>query len=254
MTRPDREEARLLAQAALDGELDARSALEVEHMLAADPALASEHERLAALSARLHTAIPRDRAPDALRARIASMLEPRRNTRAPPRPTWLALAASVVLASGLTGLLTSSFIGTLSARVEDQLVFDHMRALLAPQPVDVASGDRHEVKPWFNAKLGHSPSIVDVTDEGYSFLGGRIDVVAGVAAPTLVYRLRNHPISVTVLPATSGATPKASLRGFQVVRWQEGDLAYWAVSDVSQTDLELFVRAFRERLVGPSGR
>jgi anti-sigma factor RsiW len=110
------------------------------------------------------------------------------------------------------------------------------------------------VKPWFNARLAVSPSIADLADEGYAFAGGRIDVVGGVPAPTLVYRLRQHLISVTSLPATRGAAPSASLRGFRVARWQDGDLAYWAVSDVSEADLAAFSRAFRDKLAASPPR
>ncbi len=251
MNARDLEETRLLMQAALDGELDAQGELEVEKRIAADPALSAEWGRLQALRAAMRVKIPREPAPDHLRAKILAIAEPAPVRRLPARPTWLALAASVVVASGLTGLLTASLVGPARPALEEALVFDHMRALLAPQPVDIASTDRHEVKPWFNARLALSPSIADLGDEGYAFLGGRIDVVHGAPAPTLVYRLRNHLISVTALPAANGAAPTTSLRGFRVARWQEGDLAYWAVSDVSQADLSAFVRAFREKLAAP---
>lgn len=248
MTTRDRREALLLLQAALDGELDAKGVLQMEQKLAEDPVLAAEWERLQALHEAIRTKITRDAAPEHLRARIAAIAEPQRIRRLPSRPTWLALAASVVVASGLTGTVTATLVGRANPSIAEALVFDHMRALLAPQPVDVASTDRHEVKPWFDARLALSPSIADLSDEGYSFLGGRIDVVGGTPVPTLVYRLRNHPISVTVLPATSGAAQATSLRGFRVARWQDGDLAYWAIADVSEADLEAFTRAYRARL------
>jgi anti-sigma factor RsiW len=254
MSTPEFEGSRLLMQAALDGELDAKGALEVEQRIADDPALAAEWERLQALRVAMREKIPRDRMPDHLRATIEAMAAPRGTWRPPARPSWLALAASVVVASGLTGVLTSTRLGTPPASIEEMLVLDHMRALLAPQPVDIPSTDRHEVKPWFNARLALSPSIAELGDEGYAFLGGRIDVVGGAPAATLVYRLRNHLISVTALPAASGPAPTFSLRGFRVARWQDGDLAYWAVSDVPQPDLEAFSRAYRAKLAMPTPR
>jgi anti-sigma factor RsiW len=252
MISRDDEETRLLMQATLDGELDAKGELEVERRIACDPGLVAEWERLRALQAAMRSAIPRDAAPAALRARIVAIAEPPR--RIPSRPTWLALAASVVVASGLTGILTTSFVGKVDSAVEDTLVFDHMRALLAPQPVDIASTDRHAVKPWFNSRLALSPTIPDLGDEGYTFLGGRVDVVQGAPAPTLVYRLRNHLVSVTALPATRGPTPTTSLRGYRLVRWQDGDLAYWAVSDLPEPELAAFSRAYREKQATPASK
>lgn len=248
MIARDPEEIRLLMQAALDGELDAKGELEVERAIVEDAGLAAEWERLKALRETMRAKIPRDNVPAHLRTRIVAIAEPGPIRRLPSRPTWLALAASVVVASGVTGILTTTYVGTARPTLEETLVFDHMRALLAPQPVDIVSSDRHEVKSWLNARLALSPSIADLGDEGYAFLGGRIDVVGGTPAPTLVYRLRNHLISVTALPAANGPAPSISLRGFSVVRWQAGDLAYWAVSDVSRADLEAFSRAYREKL------
>lgn len=96
--------------------------------------------------------------------------------------------------------------------------------------------------------LVSSPSIADLSDKGYAFVGGRIDVVRGTPAPTLVYRLRNHLISVTILPAASGAARLESLRGFRLAGWRDADLAYWAISDVSEPDLAAFARAFRDNV------
>ena len=63
--------------------------------------------------------------------------------------------------------------------------------------------------------------------------------------PTLVYRHRLHVISLTALPAKLGATPPRAIDGYNIVDWTDGDITYWAVSDVSAPDLEDFARAFR---------
>ena len=88
-----------------------------------------------------------------------------------------------------------------SDRVALLLVDDHRRALLAREAIDIASSDRHTVKPWFDARLAVSPPVVDLAAQGFALVGGRADVVEGLPAPTLVYRLREHLISLTALPA-----------------------------------------------------
>src|SRR6516162_7280635 len=92
------EDSRLLVHAYLDGELDPANALAVEQRMAADPTLAAEGERVAALQRLLRERLPHEAAPPALRARIMAAVGIR---RARPQPSWRALAASVVVAAAL---------------------------------------------------------------------------------------------------------------------------------------------------------
>ena len=70
----------------------------------------------------------------------------------------------------------------------ERLVSDFARSQIAGQPFDVASSDRHTVKPWLAGRTTISAEIVDLAQEGFALEGGRIAVVDRVPAPTLVYR------------------------------------------------------------------
>jgi anti-sigma factor RsiW len=154
------------------------------------------------------------------------------------------LAAAVLLAalvaSGATWLVVR---GNAPNVTPNLVVASHMRALLAPQPFDVASSDRHTVKPWFNGRIPQSPTVVDLTADGFPLAGGRIDVIGRMPVPTLVYRHDKHLISLTAMRDTAPANP--TIDGYNVVSWRDGAIVYWAVSDIARADLEAFAKAFQ---------
>jgi anti-sigma factor RsiW len=234
----------LLIHAYVDGELDPANALALERRMAAEPALAAERARLEALRGALRDRLPREAAPAGLVRRVERTIG---TPRATAGPSWRALAASVMLAviagSGGTWLALRP---AADNRFASELVDGHMRALMASQAVDVVSSDRHTVKPWFNGRIPQSPRVVDLAQDGFPLVGGRIDVVGGTPVPTLVYRHRQHVISLLALPATGrgGGAPRA-INGYNLVGWTADGTAYWAVSDLGAADLERFALLFR---------
>jgi anti-sigma factor RsiW len=254
-TGPDDET--LLVHALVDGELDLASALELERKIAADPALAAERARAEALRRTLRERVTQKPLPPHVRTRVERAIgladtRARRGTRASwSRPSWAALAASIAVAlmvgSGSTYLALAP---TSSDRIAEAIADDHLRALMAAQPFEVASSDRHTVKPWFNGKIPQAPRVVDLARDDFPLVGGRIDVIDGQAVPALVYRHRQHLISVSAVPEEGKPTllstqRRLTVRGYNLIGWRDGDTAYWAVSDLGAGELEAFVRAFR---------
>jgi len=235
---------RLLLNAYIDGELDPEHALEFERRLADNAALANERRRIEALRAAIGERLPREPASLTLRRRVAALVRPRFPDW---RTGWPAMAASVAIAFAAGSLATLVAIGPgVREPVPELLVASHVRSLMASQPVDVSSSDRHTVKPWFNGKLPQSPRVVDLAAQGFSLVGGRIDVIGLTPAPTLVYRVRQHVISLTALPASDrAAAPIRPIDGYNVAEWTDGPLVYWAVSDVAVSELDNFAKAFR---------
>jgi anti-sigma factor RsiW len=237
---------RLLLNAYIDGELDPAHALEFEQRLAADPALVEERRRIEALRSALRERLPRPAASPALRRRVAALAQPRAFAGT-WRAGWAALAASIAIAFAGGSIATLLAFGPAGRdQLPELLVASHMRALMASQAVDVASSDRHTVKPWFNGKLPGSPRVVNLASQGFPLAGGRIDVISLTPVPTLVYRARLHVISVTALPTADRETaPRRPINGYNIVEWTDGPLAYWAVSDLAAPELEAFAKAFR---------
>jgi len=286
LPRPDERTLRL--NAAIDGELDAANLLQLENEMGADPALAAEYRFIAATRDAIRRHAPRETAPRALAERVAALGRGDGRAQAGPgmgapsgeRPSdvlrlptgarsapdrrrrWsgtqaLALAASLAVlgfaaGAGLTALRSQNAAGGLAAG----LVSDFARAEISGQPFDVASSDRHTVKPWLAARATVSPAIVDLAPQGFELAGGRIAIVDRIPAPTLVYRKREHLIAVTELPpGSAGARGNGAIDtidGFHVARWSDGNLSYVAVSDIDEQDLALFVGAFRQARSRPA--
>src|SRR5262249_20347750 len=128
----------------------------------------------------------------------------------------------------------------------DMVVANHVRALMATHPVDVGSSDRHTVKPWFNGRIPEAPRVVDLASEGFSLVGGRVDVIGRTPVATLVYRVRQHLISLSEVTAgRTMPTAQGQIGGYNIVSWTHNGVAYWAVSDVAAADLDTFAKAFR---------
>jgi anti-sigma factor RsiW len=195
----------------------------------------------------LRTNLPVHRAPPALAMRIASAL-PR---EVPPpvvrRPLRLGFAGAA-MAGGFAGIALTLVV-TRSTPPPDPMVADvvadHVRSMMADHLTDVATSDQHTVKPWLSAHLDLSPVVKDFAAEGYPLVGGRLDYVDGHLAAAIVYRRDKHVINLFALRSDErlGTTPKQDFRnGFNIVRWQMGDLTYVAVSDVEAAQLLAFVR------------
>jgi anti-sigma factor RsiW len=127
--------------------------------------------------------------------------------------------------------------------VARQVVAGHIRSQLAPQPFDVASSDRHTVKPWFTSRLPMSPQVVDLAPQGFVLMGGRVDVVGHDPVATIVYKHAAHMVSLTTLPPGQSVSDQA-IAGYNVRSWSDAQFTYIAVSDLPSADLAIFERAF----------
>src|SRR6266480_1260861 len=244
MPLPD-DDPKLLVHAYVDGELDPANARALEQRIQSEPGLAAERDRVEALQRVLRSKFPLAPAPAHLRERIERAAGLR---RLPARPTWLALAASVALAVIVSSSSTFIALAPPGDATADAVVSDHIRALMAPQPADVASSDRHTVKPWFNGRIPESPRVVDLAGNDFPLIGGRIDVVERNPVPTLVYQHRKHLISLTAIPALgkpdAAPVPRA-IEGYNIIEWTTDGVTHWAVSDVAAPELAHFTELFR---------
>ena len=168
-------------------------------------------------------------------------------------PNWFAAwfnprLAGAVLCTALLSVATTALVLRTdnNSTLEGELVSLHLRSMMAPSPIDVASSDSHTVKPWFNGRIKYSPPVEDFTAKGFPLIGGRLEVLEGEPVSTLVYRHKQHLINLYVLPARLGAryTALKSVQrdGFNIMARLQGDFVYLAVSDLNATELQALLQ------------
>jgi anti-sigma factor RsiW len=235
-----------------DDELTPTRADEVARHVAECPNCARRSAALAALGDRLKdpslTYAPSPELVPRIRTAVAWEKREReeRGRRVPPT-AWLALATAAGIVVGALAVLQRGRTVRAEA-LAAELAGDQVRSLLPGRLVDVPTSDRHNVKPWFAGRLEFSPPVPDLSPEGFVLVGGRVEVLGGRKAAAIVYTRRLHVINVYVCPA-AGAPGEASLleNGFHIRHWTEGEMSFWAVSDLAPAELDPFVALFRAR-------
>ena len=222
-----------------DGELDLVRSLDVEGHMRECPACSAALERLEALHTAVSSQAPYYSASPELRRKLTARLAPKQRWTGALQPWWAVAAACLLVALAFWRVTPSKF-RPASAAIEREVVAAHVRSLLADHLMDVPSSDRHTVKPWFTGKLDFAPEVADLSAQGFSLVGGRLDYIDGRTVAALVYRRRQHTINVFTWPDGADESPKCveGVQGFHVVQWVRHGMAWWAVSDLAEDELK----------------
>ena len=258
MIRRPSEQELIALNALVDGELDVAATAALEARVAAEPELRSARDAILA-GREAVASLPRPVVSADLRARIGALIGDGATAELRRTSTrfafgWRSLAAAVVVSAGVTSGMTYLLLRPAETSLDLLIAAGHRRSLLAASPVDVASSDRHTVKPWLDARLGISPPAPDLATQGFVLLGGRVDVLGDRTVPALVYRHNEHTITLVSAPAASGSTAPHDFAagGYNMARWSEVGFSFTAVSDLEAAELEAFVADYRAAL-GPTG-
>lgn len=234
----------------IDGELELTASLEVErHMQDCQVCTQAYQSHRALRSAIAHESFYYD-APANLQKRVTAAVR-KANKDRPSRGllSWrwavpgAALAMIAIVTWGVFSVLQRSSTDDLLAQ---EIVSGHVRSLMADHLTDVPSSDQHTVKPWFGGKLDFSPTVIDLTQSGFSLIGGRLDYIGNRPTAALVYQHRQHLINLFVWQSTgtSDSGNKALVRqGYNLIGWKKSGLVYWAVSDLNNAELQEFAQA-----------
>lgn len=244
----DCKQVRLIIHGYVDGEIDAITMARIESHANNCADCQRRLSEQATLRAAINTASPYYTAPASLQQRIQAGLRASKIRRWPAfshNSRWLSLSAVTssvaVLSLGVALLLTTPSSDELLAR---EIVASHIRSLMVDHLTDVQSTDQHTVKPWFMGQLDFSPPVDDLAAKGFLLVGGRMDYIDNRQVAALVYKRRKHVINLFIAPATDEHTINIRTQrrqGYAIYEWTKAGMHFWAVSDVSESDLAQFV-------------
>jgi anti-sigma factor RsiW len=251
------QETRGLIDGYMDTELDLVKSLEIEKHLRECQACARVYESQLRLRSAIKDSALYFKAPAKLHKRIQSSLREEGQTKAPQRAwqwRWLTLGASLAFVALIVLFIWKVGFQPGSSPEENllaqEIVSNHVRSLMVDHLIDVQSSDQHTVKPWFDGKLDFSPPVTDLTAQGFSLIGGRLEYLENRAVAAVVYQRRQHFINLFIWPATQHAetTERTVTRqGYNLIYWNKSGMTYWAVSDINASELQEFVRLVQSR-------
>jgi anti-sigma factor RsiW len=245
------EEVKRLMGAYLDGELDLTTCVNIEEHVAGCAACRQQMEADQELIEAVRTETPRFEPSPFLKTRIRAALR-EESGPAPFRwffsPRWIL--AAVAIAAVLLLVLKTEWPGTIPSVIREA-VADHVRSLQVSHLMDVASTDKHTVKPWFAGKLDYSPPVVDLASAGYPLIGGRLDVLDSRNVAALIYQRRKHYINLFIWPSAGQSLPGHLYveNGYHALGWTSSGMNYLAVSELGENEFADFVRMIRAQTV-----
>jgi anti-sigma factor RsiW len=228
----------------VDGELPADEARAFDDHLRGCSSCAAQVLRRVQLKRAVHAAGQKFTPDPAFRARI-------QKTIAAPRLTlwsgrWLPI---FVTATAAVLLIASAFLLTLQRdrrgdqQLISELVDQHVAVLASANPVDVVSTDRHTVKPWFAGKIPFTFNLPELQGSPFVLVGGRVSYLSQSPGAELIFRVRQHQISVFIfqdrgLKDPHMNEPARTALSFQVRTWRHNGLQYFVIGDASPQDLD----------------
>jgi anti-sigma factor RsiW len=192
-------------------------------------------------------------APDpAFRARLEKSIGARRPSSSEPwgRRGWLPVfEIATVAALALIGVALFLIIhrGQDGRRDESQLMSElidqHVATLASANPVDVASSDRHTVKPWFEGKIPFTFNLPELQGSDFVLAGGRVGYLRQSPGAELIFRVRQHQISVFIfqdrgLEDMRGSESARTTLSYELRSWSHNGLRYFVIGDASPQDLD----------------
>ena len=158
---------------------------------------------------------------------------------------WFAIAASIVAIAVAAAIVLTALSGSSATEVIATEVLDaHLRSMMRDHLVDISSSDQDALKPWFAGKLDFVPPVRDLSAQGFSLVGGRLEYLNRHPVAAMVFRHGQHTINLFVWPASRPDTSihTSTIQGYSLVHCSWLGVTYWAISDLNPSELRELVK------------
>lgn len=190
-------------------------------------------------------------------------LSPAATRSSPRRMLPLAWAASLLLALALGGGLgwalrpaaAPAALG-LPSLVVDAIDAHRTYTVEGRHAVEVPASDAGHLATWFGHRLGQLTVIPDLTDVGFSLVGGRLLPTSAAPAALLMYEDASGQRLTLYWRAGSGPDPTfrfASAEGENAVYWSDATMDYAVTGAFPPAQLEA-ICAELQSIIDPLGR
>ena len=252
----DCNQIRTLLDGYLDDEIDLMTSLDIEKHLTDCPACTLRLQNRQVIKAAQQGDDLYFNAPAKLEGRIRTSL------KQSDQPNWMSVirhnmplnrVAALLIGALLTAGIFRFFLPVVNVGdvLAQEVAASHIRSLMVDHLSDVISTDQHTVKPWFDGKLNFAPVVINLADQGFPLIGGRLDYLDNQDVTALVYQRNKHVINLFIWPSNESphnASNPMSLQGYNLINWTHANTTYWAVSDLESAELQTFAQLIQENI------
>lgn len=252
----------------LDGELNARDAIEIQSHLEGcrDCAALYRNEKL--YLDVLKVSLPRTHAPVGLEGKVKQALNKVTERKQGVRLKWMLVPSFAV---AVIVLATSVFLIRQASVPEfvDAAVATHESYAAHDLVLEVTSSDPLQVSKWVREQMGFTIALAQGPVKNLKLMGGRLVQIGGKKAVFLAYDVGGRPLSL-VMTAADGVRLfgsqemidkdvrfyQSSYHGLQTLSWTLEGLAYVFVSDAQDINRQAcqICHTSARRLQGPVQR
>lgn len=263
----------VMLMAYADGEVDAATARQIEHAIAADPELSARARMFRESAAMLRGAYAdalHEKVPDRLVEALSPLakqdkvvtLFSRRPTRQIVGWAMAASLAALIVGAGSTYwyVETERELASSTQVASGERWLDHVSgfydvydAALKKEDrllVDFKADDIPELTNWFSARLNRPLSVPDLSAQGFQPQGGRLLIINGKPAAQFLYLSDSGELVGLAIASTSNDyQPARTVRrhNVNIVHWRNAGYAYAFVGAIEPERLQkLADKAWRD--------